>query len=148
MGICNFNFHFPAEGMLLVVVMYAFLSMALLKKTVKSMLEVIGGARSSPEEDIPNEIFEGSRPRRVSITRYGSLRRNRSKISARSCSGGSSNTGGNMGGAVDKCCVCLCRFEANEEVRELSCKHFFHKGCLHQWFDNHHSSCPLCRSIM
>ncbi|XP_057776798.1 probable E3 ubiquitin-protein ligase XERICO [Salvia miltiorrhiza] len=63
--------------------------------------------------------------RRVSITRYGCLCRE----------------------AVE-CCVCLCKFEAEEEVSELSCKHFFHKPCLDKWFDNQHITCPLCRSIL
>ncbi|KAG5236195.1 zinc finger family protein [Salix suchowensis] len=45
-----------------------------------------------------------------------------------------------------ECSVCLCGFESEEEVSELSCKHFFHRGCLDKWFDNKHSTCPLCRS--
>ncbi|XP_047958805.1 probable E3 ubiquitin-protein ligase XERICO [Salvia hispanica] len=66
---------------------------------------------------------DGSRAARtVSITRYG-------------------------GGPAAECCVCLCRFEADEEVSELSCKHFFHKACLDKWFHNRHITCPLCRSI-
>ncbi|KAL0336080.1 UNVERIFIED_CONTAM: E3 ubiquitin-protein ligase [Sesamum radiatum] len=66
-----------------------------------------------------------------------------------SAAGSSGSSGGNSEWppAVE-CCVCLCRFEAEEEVSELSCKHFFHKGCLDKWFDNQHITCPLCRSIM
>ncbi|GLU03148.1 hypothetical protein SLE2022_203650 [Rubroshorea leprosula] len=39
------------------------------------------------------------------------------------------------------------KFGAEEEVSELSCKHFFHKWCLEKWFNNKNSTCPLCRSI-
>ncbi|OVA20816.1 zinc finger protein [Macleaya cordata] len=39
-------------------------------------------------------------------------------------------------------------FEGDEEVSELSCKHFFHKRCLEKWLDHKHSTCPLCRSSL
>ncbi|GLJ55447.1 hypothetical protein SUGI_1190550 [Cryptomeria japonica] len=45
------------------------------------------------------------------------------------------------------CAVCLCSFEANDEIRELgNCCHAFHRNCLEKWIDLEHKRCPLCRS--
>nr|GMD21684.1 probable E3 ubiquitin-protein ligase XERICO [Ipomoea batatas] len=137
------NFPGPAEGVLPVLVMNTVTSVAGIKNTVRSILQVVGAtgfysaaATSQEDEDLPAAGLGGAaRPRRVSITRYDSLCRNRSETS-----GGAA--------ATECCCVCLCRFEAKEKVSELSCKHFFHTGCLDKWFDNHHATCPLCRSML
>lgn len=136
------NFPCPAEGVLPVLVINTFVSMALLMNMVRSLLP---GATSNSEEDSSHERFEGSKARRVSITRYRSLCKNRCNNSDRSSSG--IIDGANMW-PLKECCVCLSRFEADEEVSELSCNHFFHKGCLQKWFDNQHTTCPLCRSIV
>ncbi|GFQ02101.1 probable E3 ubiquitin-protein ligase xerico [Phtheirospermum japonicum] len=124
------NFPSPAEGVLPMLVMNTVKSVALVKNKIRSVLNV--GGSSGGDQDSDDEYSGDSRERRVSITRYGSLCRNR-------CSG-------DWPPAVE-CCVCLCRFEAEEEVSELSCKHVFHRGCLDKWFDNQHITCPLCRSI-
>ncbi|XP_071706783.1 probable E3 ubiquitin-protein ligase RHA4A [Rutidosis leptorrhynchoides] len=43
------------------------------------------------------------------------------------------------------CCVCLGEFELKEELIQVpSCKHVFHKECLHHWLQSN-STCPLCR---
>ncbi|PWA56195.1 hypothetical protein CTI12_AA416780 [Artemisia annua] len=43
------------------------------------------------------------------------------------------------------CCVCLGEFELNEELIQVpSCKHVFHKECIHHWLQSN-STCPLCR---
>ncbi|KAI3707608.1 hypothetical protein L6452_26234 [Arctium lappa] len=43
------------------------------------------------------------------------------------------------------CCVCLGEFEMNEELIQVpSCKHIFHKHCIHHWLQSN-STCPLCR---
>ncbi|XP_019176480.1 PREDICTED: probable E3 ubiquitin-protein ligase XERICO [Ipomoea nil] len=141
------NFPGPAEGVLPVLVMNTVTSVAGIKNTVRSILQVVGAAGfysaagSQEDEDLPAAGLGGARPRRVSITNYDSLCRNRAETS----SGGG---GGGGGSAVECCCVCLCRFEAKEKVSELSCKHFFHTRCLDKWFDNHHTTCPLCRSML
>ena len=145
------NFPTAAEGVLPVLVMNTVLSVALLKNMVRSVLQVMGGANymSSPnvdEEDHPDEFSssEASRERRISITQFKSLCHN-SYYEPKTSSSDGNNTNNNNN--MVECCVCLCRFEADEEVSELSCKHFFHKGCLEKWFDNKHETCPLCRSI-
>ncbi|PON99067.1 43kDa postsynaptic protein [Trema orientale] len=141
------NFPTAAEGVLPVLVMNSVLSVALLKNMVRSVFQVIGVANmSSPnveeEEEDPVEFSssETSRERRISITQFQSLCHNKF-YEAKS----SNSTSGNNN--TLECCVCLCRFEADEEVSELSCKHFFHKGCLEKWFHNKHETCPLCRSV-
>uniref|UniRef100_A0A5B7C334 RING-type domain-containing protein n=1 Tax=Davidia involucrata TaxID=16924 RepID=A0A5B7C334_DAVIN len=137
------NFPSPAEGVLPVLVMNTVLSVALLKNMVRSVLQVMGrGTRI--EEDPSSEgcppMSENTGARSVSITQFKSLCDNSSNL-ARTSSGNSRSS--------MECCVCLCRFEADEEVSELSCKHFFHKGCLEKWFDSQHTTtCPLCRSIL
>ncbi|XP_027337633.1 probable E3 ubiquitin-protein ligase XERICO [Abrus precatorius] len=136
------NFPSASEGVLPVLVMNTVLSVALLKNIFRSLLQVVVGSgnntpsTSSYSSSIGQESYEddeGSRERRVSITQYKSLCHNKSNI-------GTSI-------AMAECCVCLCGFEANHEVSQLPCKHFFHRGCLDKWFDNKHTTCPLCRSI-
>ncbi|EOY00652.1 RING/U-box superfamily protein [Theobroma cacao] len=133
------NFPSAAEGVLPVLVMNTVLSVALLKNMVRSLLQVVGasGSSSSSLDDesdgYPEENIK-ARERRISITQFKSLCHT------------SDGSGSGWANTVE-CCVCLCGFEADEEVSELSCKHFFHKVCLEKWFDNKHSTCPLCRSI-
>ncbi|KAM0984206.1 hypothetical protein ACFX13_011833 [Malus domestica] len=123
------NFPSAAEGVLPLLVMNTVFSVALLKNMARSVLQVMRANINSHTFDensdgCPEEI---SRERRISITQFKSFCRN---------------------GGKTQCCVCLCGFEAEQEVSELSCKHFFHKGCLEKWFDhNHRTTCPLCRSI-
>ncbi|CAA2938971.1 probable E3 ubiquitin-protein ligase XERICO [Olea europaea var. sylvestris] len=145
------SFPSPTEGMLPLLVMNTVISVALVKNLLRSLLQVVGsnGGGGEAEQDFDEDA---SRTRRVSLTRYDSLCRNRSDGGRRRCldSGGCSGSGG-AGGSIwptMECCVCLCRFEGDEEVSELSCKHFFHKVCLEKWFENQHTTCPLCRSTM
>ncbi|XP_060215696.1 probable E3 ubiquitin-protein ligase XERICO [Lycium barbarum] len=121
------SFPSPAEGMLPVLVMNTVLSAALIKNLLKSIFQMMGATWDQPNSLEEEESVSGSRERRVSITRYESLCKNR-------CN-------------QVECCVCLNRFKGEEKVSELSCKHFFHTRCLDRWFDNQHTTCPLCRSI-
>ncbi|KAK3223456.1 hypothetical protein Dsin_010481 [Dipteronia sinensis] len=140
------NFPGAAEGVLPLLVMNTVLSVALLKNMVRSVLQMIGCATwnstssstgfSSVEEDDLDIFYSNSSEsssreirRRVSITQFKSLCKD-------------------WTAATMECCVCLSGFHADEEVSELSCKHFFHKGCLDKWFDNKHTTCPLCRSVL
>ena len=47
-----------------------------------------------------------------------------------------------------ECAICLCRIDGDDEVRELRCDHFFHRGCLDRWLGYGHFSCPVCRNIL
>ncbi|CAI0390313.1 unnamed protein product [Linum tenue] len=132
------NFPTPSEGVLPLLVVNTVLSVALLKSMVRSLLHWIV---TSPISFDGNQEESGS-----GIIRITSSSRRRRRISItqfRALSGGV----GAEASSTMECCVCLCGFQAEEEVSELSCKHFFHKGCLQKWFDNQHATCPLCRSI-
>lgn len=145
------------EGMLPLLLINTVVSVALLMNTLRSLFLLIGGAgeSSSNSEEDSSTSQEIWRARRVSISRYGSLCRNRCSSSSNSNARTEDNDDDaaasvttTCGWPLTECCVCLSKFEAHEEVSELSCKHFFHKGCLEKWFSNHHSTCPLCRSVM
>ncbi|CAL0327938.1 unnamed protein product [Lupinus luteus] len=45
-----------------------------------------------------------------------------------------------------ECSVCLCELKEGDKVRNLKCKHTFHKHCLDQWLlQEYYATCPLCR---
>ncbi|MHB1952712.1 MAG: RING-H2 finger protein [Sulfobacillus sp.] len=44
----------------------------------------------------------------------------------------------------DTCVVCLDPYSENDELRELPCKHNFHRRCIDEWFNEHHD-CPVCK---
>ncbi|CAA3020290.1 probable E3 ubiquitin- ligase XERICO [Olea europaea subsp. europaea] len=149
------NFPSPAEGVLPLLVMNIATSVAAVKNMLRSMLQVGGPSRGVAaatnqdfvEEDSKSDDSGDLLASRVSITRYGSLCRNRCFSPDRTRRGCDGNCDYHMRPSIE-CCVCLCKFQADEEVCELSCKHFFHRGCLEKWLDNQHSTCPLCRSVM
>lgn len=41
------------------------------------------------------------------------------------------------------CSICLCDYEHNDILRQLSCGHHFHKKCLDEWL-RLNAKCPLC----
>jgi len=43
-----------------------------------------------------------------------------------------------------ECSVCLCKFEADDEVAGLPCKHRFHRTCVTKWLAECRRMCPLC----
>ncbi|KAF5185813.1 RING/U-box superfamily protein [Thalictrum thalictroides] len=138
--------HYPsaAEGVLPLLVMNTVISVAILKGMVRWVLQVMGCVKNQSDfdEEIIDEEYPESlgRRREISITLFKSL--------CHSKASGAKSDQGNCTSHLCpmECCVCLHRFEADEEVSELSCKHFFHKGCLEKWLNHKHSTCPLCRS--
>ncbi|KAE9603730.1 hypothetical protein Lal_00002100 [Lupinus albus] len=42
------------------------------------------------------------------------------------------------------CCICLAKYENNDQVRELPCSHLFHKDCIDKWLKIS-ALCPLCK---
>lgn len=47
--------------------------------------------------------------------------------------------------AGDVCPICQNEIAQGDEIRILSCLHVVCKGCLNQWYPEHHS-CPICRT--
>ncbi|CAF0740268.1 unnamed protein product [Didymodactylos carnosus] len=45
---------------------------------------------------------------------------------------------------VEKCTICLCEFDENEDVRRLPCMHLFHIPCVDRWLSTNRR-CPICR---
>lgn len=43
------------------------------------------------------------------------------------------------------CCICLTKYEDNDQLRELPCSHFFHTQCVDKWLKIN-ATCPLCKS--
>ncbi|KAH7677477.1 Zinc finger RING/FYVE/PHD-type protein [Dioscorea alata] len=68
------------------------------------------------------------------------------------CSGGQLRISKFKSGSEDEeeaeCVVCLCGIKEGEEIRELVCRHLFHRACLDRWLELWHSRCPLCRSCL
>ncbi|KAK9949697.1 hypothetical protein M0R45_005214 [Rubus argutus] len=48
--------------------------------------------------------------------------------------------------ATSECSVCLSEFEDGEKIRQLKCKHRFHKDCVDKWLRQYWATCPLCRT--
>merc|ERR1711896_59699 len=45
----------------------------------------------------------------------------------------------------ERCCICLGDFEKKDKIRELPCKHMFHKDCVDEWLGQNRK-CPLCKT--
>ena len=45
---------------------------------------------------------------------------------------------------VERCTICLCEYEEQEDVRRLPCMHLFHRDCVDQWLPTN-KRCPICR---
>ncbi|KAF3322607.1 E3 ubiquitin-protein ligase RHA2A [Carex littledalei] len=46
-----------------------------------------------------------------------------------------------------ECVLCMYEIEEGEEIRDLRCKHLFHKRCLDRWLVQQ-LTCPLCRDCL
>jgi hypothetical protein len=43
------------------------------------------------------------------------------------------------------CAICLCSYEADDEIKVTPCGHAFHKDCIAHWLKTAHT-CALCRA--
>jgi hypothetical protein len=48
------------------------------------------------------------------------------------------------GCSSEECSICLTEVDAGDQVRELTCKHVFHRACIDLWLLRN-SCCPLCK---
>ena len=56
----------------------------------------------------------------------------------------SSSSDGNNAKTDDKCSICLCQYEAGEEVKMLPCLHSYHGQCIDRWLQQS-NACPVCK---
>ncbi|KAF9265344.1 hypothetical protein L218DRAFT_1075924 [Marasmius fiardii PR-910] len=46
---------------------------------------------------------------------------------------------------TERCLICLDDYEAEDDVRVLTCKHAFHMNCVDKWLQEGKNNCPACR---
>ncbi|OLY81861.1 E3 ubiquitin-protein ligase ATL41 [Smittium mucronatum] len=49
-----------------------------------------------------------------------------------------------LGGGTD-CPVCFDAVEGNDNIRQIPCRHIFHRDCLDVWLTTRSGFCPTCR---
>lgn len=47
----------------------------------------------------------------------------------------------------EKCSICFCKKDKEEEIVELECGHQYHKECIIEWL-HYKSNCPVCRKTI
>ncbi|KAF5283235.1 hypothetical protein FQA39_LY17361 [Lamprigera yunnana] len=46
---------------------------------------------------------------------------------------------------AEKCVICMSNYQADDKLRQLKCRHKFHRECIDEWlFKTYH--CPICRT--
>jgi Ring finger domain len=45
-----------------------------------------------------------------------------------------------------QCLICLEDYNAEEDLRLLTCRHVFHRECVDRWLETGRNNCPACRS--
>lgn len=48
-------------------------------------------------------------------------------------------------GDQDTCVICQDEYTTEDEVRQLDCKHVYHKDCIDKWLTGNSHKCPCCR---
>ncbi|KAJ4753744.1 E3 ubiquitin-protein ligase arkadia [Rhynchospora pubera] len=48
----------------------------------------------------------------------------------------------------ERCVFCLSDVSDGEEIRELRCRHIFHRACLDTWLEHRWATCPICRDCL
>lgn len=56
----------------------------------------------------------------------------------------SSSSSNNRGEVASSCTICLCPFEAGDQVKTLPCLHLYHTECIDRWLQRS-SICPVCK---
>lgn len=47
---------------------------------------------------------------------------------------------------IEKCLICLDDYDAEDDVRVMTCRHAFHRDCVDKWLVTGRNNCPACRS--
>ncbi|CAI2363102.1 unnamed protein product [Moneuplotes crassus] len=48
--------------------------------------------------------------------------------------------------ADEVCSICHCNYSNTENIKVLSCSHFYHSGCIEEWL-RRNRKCPLCKKV-
>lgn len=46
---------------------------------------------------------------------------------------------------ITECPICFDKFEEDNKVVILQCKHYFHYNCIKKWLLEENNTCPICR---
>ena len=46
----------------------------------------------------------------------------------------------------EKCSICMCEINIDEQVCDLPCTHTFHNECIQPWLKHYNYKCPVCRN--
>jgi hypothetical protein len=46
-----------------------------------------------------------------------------------------------------ECPICFEKFNENDDIIILHCKHYFHIDCIKRWLTKEQNTCPVCREI-
>lgn len=46
-------------------------------------------------------------------------------------------------GEAERCCVCQCEYEGQDQVTALPCRHLYHRECIAEWLAGN-KTCPTC----
>ncbi|RDX49842.1 hypothetical protein OH76DRAFT_1482666 [Lentinus brumalis] len=47
---------------------------------------------------------------------------------------------------VERCLICLDDYDAEDDLRLMTCKHAFHRNCVDKWLQVGRNNCPACRT--
>jgi hypothetical protein len=50
-------------------------------------------------------------------------------------------------GKIDSCSICFEKFQSENSVVQLDCKHLYHETCIRRW-GRRKPNCPMCRQII
>lgn len=57
---------------------------------------------------------------------------------------GTMNGTGSVPASSESCAICFDEFQADDEIKELPCHHFYHVNCIDSWLARD-VTCPLCK---
>jgi hypothetical protein len=97
------------------------------------------GQASSTGHRFPSELHHESGLTGVEVERMA-----QPNTSAAQSSAPDATSGSEVADSDTTCIVCFLDYEDRDVLRQLPCRHDFHKDCIDSWL-KHHRTCPICR---